>query len=164
MVMLNIDSAGRNLLHQKVHTNIAHLLGMSWRAERICSVLNQPAIPIAPTRGIPQGCPCSPMVLAYILAPWPHILRRAVPTADAWAYVDDRSIKIRSNHDHEQHLQAALQVTTKFDDDIGLVQNHKKQQLWGPSHSTTVEQLGTTDAPGDANRLLLPRSGWDKAT
>ena len=39
----------RALLHQNVPTNIAHLLAMSWQAERICTVLNQPAIPIAPT-------------------------------------------------------------------------------------------------------------------
>ena len=104
------------------------------------------------------------MVLAYILAPWPHTLRTAVPTADAWCYVDDRSIKIRSNPDHEQHLKRALEVTNKFDDDVGLVQNHKKRQLWGANHNASVEHLGITAAPLHPNQLLQPRNGWEKAT
>ena len=148
-----------------VPTNVATLLALSWRAERICVVKSKPSIPITPTRGIPQGCPASPFILACVLRPWSAIIQHAVPTAHTWLFVDDRSlgISVTGSNDPQQDLQSALQVTTHFDTSIGLVENASKRQLWGPNHATTVEHLGTTVQPLNKKAEIRPRQGFTKA-
>ena len=148
-----------------VPTTIRSLLRLSWRAERICTVRSKPALPIRPSRGIPQGCPASPLILACVLRPWSAILKKAVPAALTWLYMDDRSIAISptTTNDPQSDLDIAIHTTNEFDKSIGVEENVSKRQLWGPGNATTVEHLGTTTEPLNANAATQPRKGFTRA-
>ncbi len=107
------------------------LLRAAWVGLRRCHVENELARSINPLRGLPPGCPTSGATLAAVLPPW-----NGQMGSSAWAYMDDRSIKVTADAD----LDAALTATAQFDDAVGLLENEGKRQFW--SDSATVEHLG----------------------
>ena len=81
----------------------------------------------------------SPFVLACVLWPWPAAIQRVAPNADAWLYVDDRTIAIRPCDDHTEQLDAALTATTAYDNAVGLTENQTKRQRWDQDSSQPIE-------------------------
>jgi hypothetical protein len=159
-------------------------LALGWSGERYCHVGGEIARPISPTRGLPPGDPPSPKVLAFVIAPWHGLVERQTE-CKTWAYCDDRSLKARRRgpgpstgeerepesevseaevERQQQQVSAAIEITLRFDEAIGLKENVKKRQLW--TRDQTVEHLGLRCQGGaEGNSVGItapkPRDGWD---
>ena len=146
-VSIQFDVAEKALLHLGTPQYFVNHFQMCWQAPRFCSVAGGFSRPLAPTIGVPQGDPVSPKVMALVLAPWQPLIKKAYPSADLWAFVDDRSGKVPSL----EVLNGALQLTADFDNSIGLRQNKSKEQIW--DHNSQVEHKGKPHVP----RCRLPQ-------
>jgi hypothetical protein len=149
---VNLGVAGAALTRFGTPEPVVALLAASWCGPRHCHVDGALAEPINPRRGLPPGCPTSPVVLAAVLAPWNGLIGRS-----GWAYMDDRSIKCPSARERTR----ALATTARFDAAIGLLENQKKRQLW--SGAADVEHLGLRLQASDScpRALPRPRDGWE---
>ena len=85
--------------------------------------------------GIPQGCPLSMMLIAFLLRPWISVMKNigAIPRILA-----DDILVFAKGLDHEAVFLRAFEATHVFFDDIGA-------QL-APSKSTTFSTVRTTRA------------------
>ena len=56
------------------------------------------AAPLHPSRGVPQGDPCSPLALGVgvALCPWNQLIEGLSNTLRTWCYMDDRTIAVVS--------------------------------------------------------------------
>ena len=131
------SAAAASLLHAGTSASVVGFLRRVWAGDRFCCFRGSLAQPFRPSRSIPQGDPTSPNVLAQVLRPWHTLLARDCPGIAAWAYVDDRSLRCTLG---PARLQAALDVTARCDQALGLVENLRKRQLWQAAES--VEHLG----------------------
>ena len=127
----------------------------AWTAPRICQVNGALASPILPTRGVPQGDPCSPRALVCVLSAW-------CPIAKKWLYMDDRTLAAAGESSQHQ-LRLAMDYTSAFDSTVGLKENLGKRQLWGPGGSSRIEHLGLSVCPLQPVEPILPRGGWARA-
>lgn len=154
---------------------VVALLRAAWSGPRCCNVDGELADPISPSMGLPPGDPASPTTLGSVLAPWNGLVERVAPRVKTWAFMDDRSLKVKDveedagqkqNGSQQQALQEnpldkALEVTARFDAAIGLRENAKKRQVW--QGSGAVEHLGLRLQGNPAARPLempKPRDGW----
>ena len=126
----------------------AYMQHLVWRAPRACTVSGSPPpYAISATCGLPQGDPCSPRFLSYVLGPW-YKLMRSVPNVGAFLYCDDRSLTDRRT---QNGLETALQLTRWHDEKLGLTEHLKKRQTWSRQSGRvgcSVEHLGITTSPG----------------
>ena len=107
-------------------------------------------------RGIPQGDPLSPCILAQVLRPWHALIQREVPDVSHWAFIDDRSLRAHN----KAALERALRLTKTFDVAVGLKQHPKKLQVWGLGDS--VEHLGVVATITNLCRPVSLRGGWQR--
>ena len=126
----------------------AYMLNLVWPAPRFCSVWGAPPPhAISATCGLPQGDPCSPRWLSYVLGPW-YQLMKTVPNVEAFLFTDDRSLTDQGRQDN---LRTALQLTRWHDDVLGLCEHEGKRQVWSQADRRAggeVEHLGITARPG----------------
>ena len=53
--------------------------------------------------------------MSQVLAPWPKLVLKVAKQVQAWAYMDDKSLKTRT----KEQLPAALEATKRFDEAVG---------------------------------------------
>ena len=147
-------AAAAALLHAGTHPAVVGFLRRVWAGSRFCSFSGSLSRPFFPTRGIPQGDPTSPNVLAQLLRPWHSLLHIHCPRVSAWAFLDDRSLRSSGG---PAALTAALDITARCDSALGLVENRRKRQLW--SNRGSVEHLGLRLNP-NLNCLPTLRGDW----
>ena len=137
---------------------IAKALRRAWQGPRFCSVSGGLAVPLVPTRGVPQGCPCSPLGLAATLGPWSLGVEKLDPLLKTWAFMDDRSIGVLRQGSRAL-LQAALQYTTTFDQQVGFEINEKKTQIYfeGSQEPSIMEHLGLRHDPARLDAPVTSR-------
>ena len=150
-----IQVADAALEHHGTPRALRSLLVRAWRAPRYCCVMGELASPIIPTCGLPPGDPCVPNTFGLVLSPWHGLLRKRTPDVSSWAYMDDRSLRGAC----QTAVQRAIDITQKFDDSIGLLENMQKRQIWEGKQQ--VEHLGLRIAPGDACLTPTPRADWE---
>ena len=125
-----------------------YMQNLVWTAPRFCTVSGSPPpYAITASCGLPQGDPCSPRFLSYVLGPW-YKLMRMVPNIDAFLYMDDRSLTDEGESDS---LGEALDLTRWHDEKLGLTEHLKKRQMWSCGAGGgrgAVEHLGITTCPG----------------
>jgi hypothetical protein len=145
---------------------IVQYLAKVWAAPRLCCVAGCMAVPLRPNTGIPAGDPLSPRILDAVLALWAHMVRREVPEAVPYMYMDDRSVKVlrcRDTVDEEKVVRdQALEVTIRFDAAAGLVENMAKRQMWSTdgSEQGDVEHLGLRFGMAGRVTAPKPRDDW----
>ena len=126
---------------------LAHFV---WPAPRYCVVHGAaPSRPVHACTGLPAGDPCSPSLLAYVLAPW-RLIVESCPEIRAFLFMDDRSIvDLGGRPDSEDALGAALELSQWVDATLGLQEHRGKRQLWDRrvNPDASVEHLGITTAP-----------------
>ena len=133
---------------------VVETLICAWSSPRHCQVHGELAEAILPSRGVPQGCPCSPMALVAILSVW-------CPLALHWLYMDDRTLATHEQGaDAGQQLDTALEYTTRFDKAVGVEENASKRQRWGPGQIARIEHLGLSVCPAAPSKAIMPRRGW----
>ena len=123
------ELAAAALAHSGAPCQVTQLLLAAWRGPRVCSVAGQLAEPIFPTRGVPQGDPCSPLALAAVLGLWSAAVGWEDPGLRTWAYMDDRTLALVENTPHSV-LHDAIRRTTAFDVAVGFENNGDKEQTW----------------------------------
>lgn len=126
---------------------------------------------IFPTIGLPAGDLASSDVLGYILGSWLTLVN-SIPGVRGWDFMDDLSIT--ANQGAEQvaptakaAVDAALQLTQRFDAAADLVENASKRQSWSTGTGGVVENLGllfrtvasTRPRPG----VRMVQEKWDRA-
>lgn len=139
---------------------VVALLAASWTADRTCVVRHTVSDPVRPTRGLPQGDPLSPSLLAWVLRPWGRAVAAAAPEASVWLYADDRTITVPRGH--APQLDQALAATARFDLAAGLTENAGKRQTWGPE-KPAVEHLGTMVQPARPAGPRRPKDDYARA-
>ena len=150
------DVAAAALTHAGVNPLVVSFLRRVWGAPRFCSLHGTLSQPFTPVRGIPQGDPTSPCILAQILSPWHAILERQCPGVMHWAFIDHRSI----GADDHPTLQRALACTSQFDVAVGLKENLRKRQVW--SLRDAVEHLGVVATASNVFQPVALRGGWQR--
>ena len=124
------DAADAALAHAGVAPSVILFLRQVWSGPRFCSLLGTLSSPLHPVRGIPQGDPTSPCILAQVLRPWHALMERERPEVANWAIIEDRSLRAADG----ASLRRAVDATTGFDAAVGLRENLKKRQLWSAGH------------------------------
>ena len=137
---------------------VASTLRRAWQGPRFCTVSGTIANPINPIRGIPQGCPCSPLGLAATLGPWSLGVEMLDPLIKSWAFMDDRTIGILQQGSREL-LRRGFQFTQNFDRKVGFEINPDKTQIYfhGSRDLITMEHLGLKHNLADPHGPILPR-------
>ena len=129
---------------------LAHFV---WPAPRYCVVHGAaPARPVCACTGLPAGDPCSPSLLAYVLAPWRSLVE-SCPGIRAFLFMDDRSlVDLVGRRCSEDALASALALSQWADETLGLQEHQGKRQLWDrtANPAASVEHLGITTAPGSS--------------
>ena len=124
-----------------------------WPAPRYCVVHGAaPARPVCACTGLPAGDPCSPSLLAYVLAPWRSLVE-SCPGIRAFLFMDDRSlVDLVGRRCSEDALASALALSQWADETLGLQEHQGKRQLWDrtANPAASVEHLGITTAPGSS--------------
>ncbi|CAE7249168.1 NRT2.1 [Symbiodinium sp. CCMP2592] len=122
-----------------------------WPAPRCCVVHGAAAArPVYACTGLPAGDPCSPSLLAYVLAPWRSLVE-SCPGIRAFLFMDDRSlVELVGRRASEDALASALALSQWSDETLGLQEHQGKRQLWDRTANpdASVEHLGITTAPG----------------
>ena len=75
--------------------------------------------PIAPSMGLLQGCPFSPLLLNGVCSLWVRVVKAAEPRASLAVYLDDRTVW-RVGRQASQVVVTAARAGTTFDDFFGL--------------------------------------------
>ena len=149
-------AASESLRYQGVSPGIIRFLSHVWGGPRFCSLHGTLSSSFLPVRGIPQGDPLSPCILAQVLRPWHALIQRELPDVSHWAFVDDRSLRAYN----KVALDRALHLTKPFDVAVGLKQHPKKLQVWGLGDS--VEHLGVVATITNLCRPVSLRGGWQR--
>ena len=145
------------LNHFGAHNAITATLAQAWSACRVCTVHGIVAAPLHPSRGVPQGDPCSPLALGVASCPWNQLIEGLSNTLRTWCYMDDRTIAVVSRS-NKALLQKALQITNHFDAQIGFTINNDKTQIWFSGESNgTMEHLGLVHEPDSPTKPIQPR-------
>ena len=150
------DVADQALIFAGCHKQLVDYLRFSWAGQRFCSLNGAITDPGLPSRGIPQGDPPSPNVMAQGLRPWQPFVKVTTPSIKGWLYCDDRSIR-GSGDDKLSVVRKAITATAEFDEAAGLTKNLDKDQIW--SSTSKVEHLGLIFTPNKPAPPLL-RDGW----
>ena len=115
---IDVDFAERVLTHLQAPPDLGVLLKSFYgQAQRIFShkgfVANSWR---APSRGVIQGCPLSPLVAMCIMHCWAQHICQQVIGVDAIAYIDNRTLwSLSSTGDQVQLLSNALEQSRAFD-------------------------------------------------
>ncbi len=100
--------------------------------------------PIKPTRGLPQGDPASQLGLGAVLGPWAAQIRAKCEGIRPWTYMD----RTMSSHDTTaDQMEKARDLTSRFDQAVGLEQNASKEQNWTRGTGDSFEHLGFDSCP-----------------
>eukprot|EP00439_Symbiodinium_sp_Y106_P054002 s1205_g7.t1 len=113
-------------------TIVRYLQQLVWCAPRSCVVGGEPPQRvIRATCGLPQGDPCSPLFLSFVLGPWFQLVN-ALPSISAFLYMHDRSLL---DSGHRNSLEPALRLTEWHDTTLGLQEHMGKRQTWASDGS-----------------------------
>ena len=156
--------ACKALLRLGVPRPIVATLKHAWSGPRICTVGGDFAVPILPSRGVPQGDPISPLALAACIGPWSQAVENISPMLRTWAYMDDRTIAVLKGGNRSL-LNAAIQLTQSFDQKVGFQINSEKTQNWSKDFSDAnlhMEHLGIKYQPSNCKSPVFPRDPLKK--
>ena len=93
--------------------------------------------------GIPQGCPLSMMMIALLLRPWVHVVKKVGATPKVLA---DDILVVASGNRCTAVYASALDLTHQYMEDIGAKVSIKKSFNFA-SHKAARKWLGTTVWP-----------------
>ena len=83
--------------------------------------------PVHRTRGILQGCTLSILMVNCLMTVWALVMHSKCPEVDLGVFIDDRLMWCASSGvDRVETIVDACDVTTQFDVECALVQNHGK--------------------------------------
>ena len=102
------------------------------------------------TRGLLQGCPASPALLAGLMSTWLHFVQKQVPAVRTSIFVDDRTLWTSSHLE----LQSALDASSQVDDALGLPLNTSKCELFYKASGAPLRAFKLWNATSGRNWLV----------